>query len=206
MQRICHGTSVLRTRSCRASYGVLFNDHYDKNKHSGRKPVKCPLDGKSYVTDQIDWFIYKGETIREDVPIVRKYTRRVSSKDLSKAWNDTIVVSKLPPDCLPNHLGQGDSREVCRIVSDLGQDMQVSNSPGFTTKRKFVLVGKKYWQMEYELLVFVEQESLKFEIRVNGEGKSEQQTVTAQWIYTQGDQPAEDTEDDQLQGGCFIAP
>jgi hypothetical protein len=205
MQRICHGTSVLRTRSCRASYGILFNDHYNKSKHPRQTPFKSPLDGKFYVRDQIDWFISKGETIREDVPIVRKYTRRVSFKDPNRTWRDTVVISKLPPDCLPQYLGQGDSREVCRILSDLGRDTQISNSPAFATKRRFVAVGKKYLQMEYELSVFVENENLRFEVRVNGEEKSECQTVKPPWIYTEEDRQLQDAEDNQLEGGCFMA-
>ena len=133
---------------------------------------------------------------------MHKLKRRVSPKDPSKTWQDVVVISKLHPDCLPQHLGQGDSRQVCRLLSNLGQGAQTSGSPGITTKRKYVFVGKKYLQVEYELRVFVEQESLRFEAIV-GEGEGESETVQAQWIYTEDDQLAEDTQDGQLQDSIY---
>ncbi|KAH0543032.1 hypothetical protein FGG08_002640 [Glutinoglossum americanum] len=201
MQRICHGTSVFRTRSCRSSYGILFNDRYNKDKHAAQTPVECPLNGKLYVTNQIDWFIRKGEVIREDVPITREYKKRIGFKDPDKAWEDTIVMSNLPSDCLPQYLGQGDSRVVCRIESDLGQDTQTPSSPGLTARRRYWLIGQKYLNIKYELRVYVEQENLRFEVRVNTEEKGEPAAIESQWIY---DQPAKDTTGDQISNSTYL--
>jgi hypothetical protein len=203
MQRICYGTSVLRTRCCRASYGILQDEEYKKDKHEGLTPFKCPFNGKYYVRNRIYWIIYKGKTIKEDTPTKHKIRRRIGLEDSSKGWEDIVVTSKFHPDCLPQYLGQGDSKPVCQLLSDLGQGSRASGSPGVTIKRKSVL-GKKYLQVEYELLVYVEQESLRFEVRIIGEEPGESKTVKAKWIF-EDSKLAHATEEGQLQNSLPIA-
>ncbi|KAI9768634.1 MAG: hypothetical protein M1840_004831 [Geoglossum simile] len=203
MQRICYGTSVLRTRCCRASYGILQDEKYKKDKHEEQTPFKCPFNGKSYVPNRIYWIISKGKTINEDTPIKHKIRRRIGLEDSSNGWEDIVVISKFHPDCLPQYLDQGDSRPVCRLLSNLGQGSQAPGPPGVTTKRKS-LIGKKYLQVDYELLVYFEQESLRFEVRVIGEEQGESKTVKAEWIFEDG-QLAHGTREGQLQKSLPIA-
>ena len=201
MQRICHGTSVLRTRCCQASYGILQDEKYKKGKHEEQIPFKCPFNGKYYVRDQIHWILYKDKTIKEGTPIRHKIKRRIGLEDSSKGWEDTVVISKIHTDCLPRYLGQGDSRQVCRLLSNLGpQDLGLL---GVTIKRKSIL-GKKYLQVEYELLIYVEQESLRFEVRIIGKEKGESKTVKAGWTF-EDSRLAHGTVEDQLQNSLIIA-
>jgi hypothetical protein len=136
------------------------------------------VDGRKYAVGHIRWFIKKGDMIKEDKPIRLERRRTASFGNPDRSWEDVIVTSKLSHDCLPQYLGIGDSRIVCTITSN-------SNPDTLTSKRKYLALGKKFWEGKYEILVFVEQEGLRFETRVNGEKAGECQTLQMSWEYTE---------------------
>jgi hypothetical protein len=177
-QRVLNGTSVFRTRRCRASYGIVRDEIYRKTEHKGRESYKNPVDGRKYAVGHIRWFIKKGERIKEDEPAKLDLTRTASFGNPDKSWKDVIVTSKLPPDCLPQYLGQGDSKDVCTVTSRPEPDT-------LTSKRNYLALGRKFLQWKYEMLVFMEQEGLRFETRVNGEKAGEYQTLQVSWVYTE---------------------
>lgn len=53
------GESAFKARCCRVSYGILYRQVYNPRnaRHIGQKVWQDPLDGKTYVEDQLDWFI-----------------------------------------------------------------------------------------------------------------------------------------------------
>lgn len=57
LQKISRGRSVLRSRCCRASYGIVCNTPWDKYHHKGQIPVKNIYDRKNYATNQIRWLV-----------------------------------------------------------------------------------------------------------------------------------------------------
>jgi hypothetical protein len=178
MQRLLHGTSVLRTRRCRASYGILYHKSYNKTKDKGRAIYINPADGRKYVTDQIEWFIWKGQFIAEDAAIPKLPRERIASFGNSNTtWKDTIVISNLPRGRLPHYLGQEDSRIVCEITS-------TSELDTLTSKRKYMALGRKFLHGKYEICGFAEQENIRFESRVNGVKVGEGQTQVP-WEYIQ---------------------
>jgi hypothetical protein len=136
------------------------------------------VDGRKYAVEHIRWFIKKGERIKEDEPIRIERRRTTSFGNPDRHWEDVIVTSKLPGDCLPQYLAQGDSRVVCKVTSPLEPDT-------LTSKRKYVALGRKFLQWKYDMLVFVEQEGLRFETRVNGEKVGECETLQVPWEYTE---------------------
>jgi hypothetical protein len=183
-QRVFHGSPVLCKRRSRASYGVLCDERYDKYQHHNQTPTKSSLDGKYYVTNQIDWFIRKDEVITENSPITHRCSRRISNENPERSWHDTIVMSRLPHDCLPRTLNQGDARAILTITTDLGPASSNTKAPGIEMKRRWLVLGKKFFTAEYELLALVEGESLKVRTRVNGEDRSEIETISASWMFT----------------------
>ncbi|KAI9768044.1 MAG: hypothetical protein M1839_004204 [Geoglossum umbratile] len=201
MQRICHNASVFRSRRFRSSYGILYNERYDKNRHADQRSVKNPLDGHKYAENQIDWIIRKGDEITEDEPITRRYSRIVSPGNASNSWRDGVVISDLPPSDLPSYLdGRGSARVINYIVSDLGPSL---DAEGVTQKRKS-LTWKKFLQVDYDLLVFIEPDGLRFEIVVGGEARNEPQVLRVQWTSNQGGEPAESEEGSESQSGFYI--
>ena len=59
MQTIRRGEAIFKERCCRISYGVLILEEYNPNnpKHIGQKVTVDPRDGKTWVDDQIEWFV-----------------------------------------------------------------------------------------------------------------------------------------------------
>ena len=183
MQRLLYGTSVLRTRRCRASYGILRPEAYNKSGHKGHEPYLNPADNRKYVNGHIEWFIWKGDIIAEDEKLRMELTRIASFENPDTTWVDTIVTSKLPPDCLPRYLGEGDSRVACKIASD---SQRVPDS--LTSKRNYMAFGKKFLQGSYEIWGFLEQENIRFETMVNGVKVGAAQTLQVPWEYIRDDE------------------
>lgn len=61
VRRLKAGKPVLKWRCCRASYGTICKEVYDKENpmHVGRPLERDPMNGKMYVTQRIAWFIKK---------------------------------------------------------------------------------------------------------------------------------------------------
>src|SRR5271168_1836798 len=105
MQRLLYGTSVLRIRRCRASYGILCNEIYNKTKHREREP-EILADNRKYVSGHIQWFIKKGDPIEEDIPIKLERPRITSIENPNTDWEDIIVKSNYKHNWLPPYLDQ----------------------------------------------------------------------------------------------------
>ena len=58
-QTASRGKAIFKERCCRISYGVRCREEYDPNepKHVGHVVSRDPRDGKTYVENQIDWFV-----------------------------------------------------------------------------------------------------------------------------------------------------
>lgn len=61
LRKLKAGEGVLGWRCCRASYGLICKELYNKNnpKHFMRKTERDARDGKLYVPDCVDWFVEK---------------------------------------------------------------------------------------------------------------------------------------------------
>jgi hypothetical protein len=59
IQKLTLGPSIMGKRCCRASYGMVCMELYNRTKHVGLPTWTDPLDKKVYVLDQIDWFVKK---------------------------------------------------------------------------------------------------------------------------------------------------
>ncbi|KAI9767085.1 MAG: hypothetical protein M1840_005873 [Geoglossum simile] len=214
MQRICHNASVFRTRRFRSSYGILYSERYDKSKHSGQKSIKNSLDGHKYAENQIDWIIRRGDEISEDETISRKYSRIVSppnnhssNNNANTTWRDGVVTSDLPPASLPPSLHSPGAQVICYIVSDLGPSPDPDTTAGITQRRKSSISWKKFLQVDYDLLVYTEPDSLRFAIMVGGEPRNEPHAVRVQWINTPEEAGSADgsrEEGSESQSGFFV--
>src|SRR5437667_7815476 len=123
MQRRLQGTSVFRTRRSHNSYGILRDELYDKEKHTGETPVRNTVDGRRYAIDQIVWLIRSGDAVTEDQPRIHKCSRIASADARNFQWKDKVVVSRNSPDDLPSSLARARTTDVelfHEIESDLG--------------------------------------------------------------------------------------
>ncbi|KAI9769557.1 MAG: hypothetical protein M1840_004035 [Geoglossum simile] len=185
IQHLKSGASVLLTRRCCASYGILLNEPYNKTKHRGQKRYKSPLDGTEYVTNQIDWFIIRGEPIIEGKHITRRYSRIVSAKNPNKVWKDKIMVSRLPPDKLPHHITQGGAKVVFKIVSDLQSGELDSRTEGVTKRHKHWWLSGAYLQIDHEVAITIGPAGLSFWIRMGERAHHEDNALFIEWARSQ---------------------
>ncbi|KAF4625508.1 hypothetical protein G7Y89_g12658 [Cudoniella acicularis] len=166
MQRIIYGTSVLSTRICCASYGILYDKVFNKSEHQGkgRDCYRDPADGKKYVRNEIYWFITDGQEIKQNDSITFSQNRQMSAASPEGSWTNTIVLSKHPPDLLPNHF----DKRLCTNLTTFTSDCDWTAS---REKRRFPLFGGKFLRGTYDVCISVEEEKLNIETKVGGEVK-----------------------------------
>ncbi|KAH0542983.1 hypothetical protein FGG08_002671 [Glutinoglossum americanum] len=187
VHRLKHGVSILSTRCCRASYGILFNELYDRRKHSKQRmpPRKGPTDRKEYAVDQIWWLILQGQTIKRDEAIGKRFYRIAENPNM--VWKDTIAISRAPPERLPPSIYEGDAQKVCEITSDLSERVLISGMDGVKKKKQKVLgvgIGKDYWKIPHEVLVYVGSADLRFEIKFAGDVIGKKNEIPVKFMYT----------------------
>lgn len=113
LRKLKAGESVLGWRCCRASYGLICKELYNKKnpKHIGRATVKDPKDRELYVPDCVDWFVEKGTPVSIDRPIVHDFKRKVKPGDPRKVFPTKVVVSYKDKDALPYQMENGEYPE-----------------------------------------------------------------------------------------------
>jgi hypothetical protein len=188
-----------RERYNYASYGILYDERYDKQKHLKQKPVRNACDGKQYAIHQIHWLILKSNPIADNVPTRHKCSRQFDLEDPNKRWIDVIVTSRLDPNRLPKFLAKDDTQvqRVCEVSSNLGPWRAASRRPGddVVEERGGILsAGKKFLRVNYEFLMFVEpDQGLRFETIVDGVNCTVQQnTLEVQWHFREEDESEDD--------------
>ena len=67
IQGLSGGNEVFSERCCRLSYGVICMEEHNPSlpRHIGQPIVKDPRDGKTWVDNQIKWFVKQvGECVQ----------------------------------------------------------------------------------------------------------------------------------------------
>ncbi|KAL8932065.1 MAG: hypothetical protein Q9216_006978, partial [Gyalolechia sp. 2 TL-2023] len=163
LRRLRAGKPVLNSRCCRASYGTLCKEVFNKDNplHQGRSTMKDPLNGKFYVVGSIAWFIKKGKPIISDAPVTHGFHRKMSPGDPRRAFPTSIVESHADEQFLPHHMGAGDAHILCEIESDLS----TADETKFKEKNKrFWSLGKRYFRVDYDVKVLIGPADVRFEL------------------------------------------
>ncbi|KAH8647598.1 hypothetical protein BGZ60DRAFT_227711 [Tricladium varicosporioides] len=174
MQRLIYGHSVIRTRRCRASYGILYNKIYNKYEHQDRESFTDSVDGRKYVENEVDWFLKKGQEIQEDTPIKFTRTHHISPKNPDNTWRITFVTSILPLELLLHHFDN-------HYVQPIRECVSTFELSSLTPRRRIPVIGKRFLQGKYEVEVTVDEDNLKIQIKVDGDLKGEFQVDNVLW-------------------------
>ncbi|KAL8745997.1 MAG: hypothetical protein Q9190_001923 [Brigantiaea leucoxantha] len=201
VKRLKHGKAILRWRCCRASYGTICKELYDKANpdHVGRATVRDPMNGKVYVTQSVAWFIRKGKPVSSDEPLTHSFHRKISPGDPRRAFPTSIVESHADEDFLPHHLNQ-DSHVVCEIESDL---TSADESKFKERNRRFWNFGKHYYRVDYDIKVIIGPADIRFELWFNGQKLSRDQPIKVEWVSAPAPGPVLLSELDQ---GGVLSP
>ena len=171
----------------RASYGILFNEPYDKIQHPG-PPYKGPVDEKDYGLNQIRWLVRACEPIRRDEPISGTFYRITDPKvERTIICSDTIVSSSAPIDCLPRSISEGSVERAYQIKSKL--DLNTLEQEDYVERQKGMkFLGfkvKSYWEIKHTVLVYAGVADLRFEIRVGKNVIGEKSSIPIIWMHVQ---------------------
>ncbi|KAL9058773.1 MAG: hypothetical protein Q9206_001760, partial [Seirophora lacunosa] len=183
VRRLKAGKPVLKWRCCRASYGTICKEVYDKENpmHVGRPLERDPMNGKMYVTQRIAWFIKKvkqGKPITLDEPITHGFHRKMSPGDPRRAFPTSIIESHAEEPFLPHYLGAGDAHSLCEIESDLS----AADETKFKEKnRRFWNLGWHYFRVEYEVKVLIGPADVRFELWFDNQKLSKDQPIKVEW-------------------------
>lgn len=208
LHRLKHNHITLTGRTCRASYGILCNESYNRQRHSKisvpGQIYKNPFNRKRYATNQICWLIKRGRTILRDEPICSRFYRTIlrAGIDTSAAmipFVDTIAMSKTQPGRLPTWFYEGNADRVCNITYKLPVDQllsSISSSPVNITANaavKHIQQTKRrnlrwrrvleHLEVELELRMFAESAGLRFEMWWGDSRVGETGQVPVNWVY-----------------------
>ena len=169
----------------RASYGILFNEPYDKIQHPG-PPYKGPVDEKDYGLNQIRWLVRAGEPIRRDKPIIETFYRIADPKiERTIICSDTIVSSSAPVDYLPRSINEGSAERAYQIKSKL--DLNALDQEDYMERQKRMkflgFKAKSYWEIKHTVLVYAGVADLRFEIRVGKNVIGEKSSIPIIWMH-----------------------
>ncbi|KKZ68450.1 hypothetical protein EMCG_05909 [[Emmonsia] crescens] len=188
-----YGHSVVSTRRCLFSYGMLFHNKVGGSKTSPRqneRVEKSPNDGKLYFVNRIQWFIKRDQPIHQ-----RQYisgsNRIFKATTLGISWKDFIVMSKSPATRLPQTIDEGDALVICEIESSVDKELLQQHRQPIVKTPKWFVREPKFYKIQYEVCLCVGSSSLTFEVRLGDRviGKSDEIGVT--WQYTSMDEPGE---------------
>lgn len=178
MQRLIHGTSVITTRRCYASYGIVQHVPYQKTHNSLRAALRNPADHRNRAPGSIKWFIKYGDEIPEKFTFTIDQTHITNSDDPGTEWKDDIVISRQPVNSLPEY----DNDKKCEVVCTISSTSEGSELP---YKRKYKLFRGKYSQLDYKIVGMIEQDHLSFATMVDELELGRNRTPRAPLGYTQ---------------------
>ncbi|KAL9120571.1 MAG: hypothetical protein Q9187_002873 [Circinaria calcarea] len=174
-----HGTAVLKSRTCPASYGVLHQTPYDEVLHTGMKIERDPLDNAMYAVDVIQWFVKKGDQLSENTHKSYNFMRKISPSDKLQngQWKSTVVISWKDVDYLPKALGDG-AKILCTIKSDTShlKLRDLEKVPEWHYLRTAYFVAR------YEIRVIIEVANILFEVWYDGRKISKDQLIDIKWM------------------------
>ncbi|KAK2758012.1 hypothetical protein FQN54_004418 [Arachnomyces sp. PD_36] len=184
--------SILSKRSCSSSYGVLFNEIYDKKIHSSQqtKEWKNPIDKRSYAVDRVHWLVREGEEISCNKPICHRFYRTVSVKNPEVKFEDIIATSRTKSGRLPTSIREGDAGKAGKVITTLNprwfregrEDIERKD------KKRFGVKIGKYWRITLEVRVYIGFADLRFEIWLADQLIGEQDDdIEVTWAFSGGD-------------------
>ncbi|KAH0545359.1 hypothetical protein FGG08_000500 [Glutinoglossum americanum] len=181
IQKLTLGQSIMETRCCRASYGMVCMELYNSTKHIGMETWTDPLDQKMYVKEQIDWFVKKGQPVHTDHLIEHQFTRKIESGRPRETWKTRLVSCNADSAFLPTTFHPNRSTGatlLCVLESDL------THLPLTCFKKKnrhWYNRGKVYHRANYSVRVVIGSADIRFELWMDRVKYSKDRPIKVEW-------------------------
>ncbi|OXV11612.1 hypothetical protein Egran_00627 [Elaphomyces granulatus] len=92
MLNVQHSVDLLTNRVSHHSYGVLYKEPFDGNRHDKKDCVKG-ADGNFYLTDQVFWLIKEGDELSRSSKSMYPFFRMTDYNNPQGKWTDRVVLS-----------------------------------------------------------------------------------------------------------------
>ncbi|KAF2473532.1 uncharacterized protein BDR25DRAFT_386320 [Lindgomyces ingoldianus] len=186
VQKLKSGKSVLGWRCSRFSYGTICKVIYNPQNpfHQGARTNYDPLDGHTYISNYIDWFIKQGEPVSNNQPIVRGFRRKCSP---------ATSTNPNPPRVFPTEIVCSDVDKASLPITMTSLDSDFSSLPLSTFKlknRHWWNSGPKYHRVDYVVKVNIGPADISFELWHEGVKLSKDNSIKVEWHESAAPDPS----------------
>ncbi|KAI5795147.1 hypothetical protein EDC01DRAFT_74332 [Geopyxis carbonaria] len=157
----------VNTRLCRLNYGTAYKIRFDPAVHRAEDKWECPHTGVTKATNQVQWFIRKGEeinanshTLLENFSLLLDEQRDLHAERRSVMW--TVCLVRSDQDAAPNYRNENVRNFVdiqCEIPIDVVRGVQPETS---------VDGRRKFWRMPIKVEISMGAVMLGFRCLING--------------------------------------
>ncbi|KAI9771515.1 MAG: hypothetical protein M1840_002135 [Geoglossum simile] len=182
LQRMKVGKSVLVKKASRASFGIVVQPVYDKERHVGEDLFTDKLDGLKRARNQIHWFVIKDKPVQENDKSLRyPFSAFRSPEEMDDVGTLTIKVMKYDGDSPPKSTKYG------RAVHELDVEADLSEIP----RRKWEKVhrrlfgfgrGQSHYRVSFEIRAVVGPTNLRFELWCDGANYTNEHNINLEWV------------------------
>ncbi|OAA50102.1 actin-like ATPase domain-containing protein [Beauveria brongniartii RCEF 3172] len=166
------GNYIVQSRMCRMGYGFKQDEHWNSYKHRQEDKHWNSLAEMYEATNQMNWFLKKGDTLDGASPSTHEFYRLLTASDELDIEEELYFCTS---DVLP--LWATDSvKELCSIKWNKRVDLG-------KLEKSYNLAGQTYWRLKYKIQVIVDGPELRIEIYHNRR-KVAAGEITVEW--TQG--------------------
>ncbi|TGO63683.1 hypothetical protein BCON_0011g00230 [Botryotinia convoluta] len=153
--------AVIVSTQATKHYGVSARPPYDNKIDKGQWKVYDSSTGV-YRTDRMTWYIHQGEDLKRNQTLRFGFYYRLPS---SYSPSDLIFTNKLlqsENNIAPIHPSPNSTKTNCILTTDL-RDINKS-----CLKRVMGLDRKEYWDLDYDLVVSINDAVMKFSFEIEG--------------------------------------
>ncbi|KAI7255473.1 actin-like ATPase domain-containing protein [Hortaea werneckii] len=152
------GQELVISRKARRHYGVKMKTPFNSSIHPDKVKYWDPLEESLWATNQMTWYIKKGETVSSDESVLFPFYRCFNSGESRIALDNLIVCED---DVAPTY-ASNKTRTACELMVDL------NDVPECFWKSAYNSRGIRYQRLSYHLGMQITSGGIHFDFRVDG--------------------------------------
>ena len=173
---------IVSQRCCRASYGIIQDEPYDKkiHRHLKHERMKSKVDGRYYLPGRIRWIIERDKPV--DCGFSKlSFLRNVHGKDPGMLKHDIVRFDGEFRD-RPIQFNGAAHILACKFRYNLEPALLRTNTENVRKqfKFRFIRLGE-FWQVAYQIGFNVDSAGLGFDLWLGGEAKCSVGDIGVEW-------------------------
>ena len=157
-----HSSGIkVTSRVSRVSYGIKYNQPYDKDRHRKEEREWCQDEGRYMVKDRMRWYLKKGQDVQDSKSVSLDWYRLLRQPLKDGKWKVILwQTDEDDPPRVKNSKVQPLCDIECRLRSRF-EDLKPWTNPQ----------GEFHRKMEYEIHMFWDGTTLDWEVYVKGQSQ-----------------------------------